>query len=142
MLELYKLEDSFEVKTLLNRDELYKGVLGLDSIEEWNPEFNLTAWFEVKQDNQGIGLIILRDFSYNTITFHGGLFKKYRSPNSHLLLKNCLDFFRQQKPYKFITTVNAANKAAIRLAKKAGFRIGSIIPNGCEDNNLLIFVER
>jgi hypothetical protein len=142
MIELVKLNNPNEVKTCLERDELYKNTLGITDLEEWDIDLLSTYYFLVKDNGVDVGVLVLREFSSNCLCFHGGAYKEHRGKETPRRLKESLQLIKDLLNCKFITTVSAYNKAALRVDKAIGFEIKTIIKDGCKSGDLYILGEK
>jgi len=123
MVTLYKLDDPYEIKCSLHKDALCTQVLGISDITKWNPDFTRASWFLIKDNNEDVGFIFFRDISGSIITFHAGIYKKYRHKNTAKILKVCLDGIKAEVNCNLITTIDTQNIPALKVAEKMGFTI-------------------
>jgi hypothetical protein len=126
MIILNKIDTANYIKELLAKDDLYKDCFKTDALETISIDYNHHVWFEVQLQYDGyktIGIIWLTDFTHNCVTFHGGLFKEYRSSTTPYLLKQCLYELKTLNPHiTFITTILKTNIKAIKLIESIGFK--------------------
>lgn len=131
------------IKDLILKDELYKNILGLDSLDNFSPDLVHSVWFKVIENNNLIGIALITPFCANCITFHGGIYKEHRGQFSGARLQICLDYIKSLYPkYVILMPVNSSNIPAQKLVAKSKFKLKTKIINGCGKDHLFIYAER
>lgn len=140
MIRLNKIYDKDAIKIHLKRDEIYKNILGVDSMDDVVLDTTCTSYLLVSNNSIDMGILILRDFSSNCISFHGGTYKQYRGSTKEIL-KVCLERIKNDLNCVLVTTILEFNEPAISLVKKLGFTEKCRIKNGSKVGDILLFGE-
>lgn len=141
MISLIPIFDIDELKTLFNKDDLYKSVLGTDTLDNWTPDVQNILWFKAINNNKTIGVIFFRVICSNCLAFHAGVYKEFRGVNSSGYLKECLNIVRKDSNMSFVTMLNSNQLAAKKAVEAAGFIYKTTIKNGYIDGNMLLYGE-
>jgi hypothetical protein len=142
MITLQKLLNPEDIIQLLIVDNIYNDCFKSNDIYNEKIDFKHHLWFEVIKDNKSMGILWLTDFSHNCVTFHGGLFKEFRGPNTIEILIECLNQIKQKVPQlTLFTTVVQTNNKALKLMNKLNFKKIMTIPNGAGNTDLIVYGE-
>lgn len=141
MINALPTQDLYEIKTCLAKDNIYKQILEIDSLDNWVPDLYHTLWILPCLEHKEIGIMCFQQFSTNTLIFHGGLFKQYRGMNSKNWLQEILAKLRQTNDFQYITTVLTHNKLAQKLLKQSNFKQIGYIKNGSKKGDLILYGE-
>lgn len=140
MIVLHPLFNPLDIIELLVKDEIYKDCFKSDDIYREHIDFKHHLWFQVIKDHKSIGIIWLTDFTHNCVTFHGGLFKEFRGPNTSDILKECLRQLQEANTkIKYFSLALSTNKKAINLLEKIGFTPVMTIVNGADNGDIIIY---
>lgn len=141
MVVLENLQDQWEVKRLLTKDNLYQGCYKTDDLYSENVFTGNQAWFVVKENNKEIGILLLKQFSNLVCVPHGGLFKEFRGKETVRIIKEILDFIHRSN-FKTIITIPSKHKHVIKLMKKIKYEYKATIKDGCVNDDLMLFGEK
>lgn len=139
---LSKIDSIEKIKQYLFKDRLYKHILGETiDIGTWNPNLSNAMFFKVMKDSEIIGIFILKEFTSNCVSFHGGLYKYFRGRYTVEVLQEILEDLRKTLNCTFITTICSTNIGAQKIVTNAGFKLKTIIKNGSTNGDILLFGE-
>jgi RimJ/RimL family protein N-acetyltransferase len=141
MITLNKLQNPEQIRNLLRVDALYKDLLEGFDINHSLLDLGSTAWFEVEDNNEPIGIFFLKEMTSNTVIMNAGLFNKFRNKRSSEILKEAIQIIKKIKPYNFISTVKSSNLASQKATERAGFKQIAIIPDGFDSGDLIMYGE-
>ena len=139
MIQLLKISNSVILKSYLEKDNLYKDCLQLDDLESWVPNLSSDHWFIFWDGTKSVGLIMIKQETRYTTTFHGGIYKKYRR-NAAKYFQAFLDEFRDKHPSIILWTIVPSNYKHVHyFLRKFNFKQTGKINHAAKDADLLIF---
>lgn len=138
-VRLHLITSLSEIKSLMAQDDIYKGILHTDDMRCWIPDTYYSKWFLVTKNNTSIGLFVIKDFSNNCISVHGGTFKSARHKDTAKVFSDCLKIINPKKEISIVTTVHENNKPAQKFVKRAGFTLKTTIKKGFKTGDLLLY---
>ena len=141
MISLEHITDPTMIKCLVFKDTIYKTMIRCKDFTTWMPDTIGASWYLVSTDSKQIGIIVLKQLSDNCICFHGGMYKRYRGPQTVFYLQDCLKLIKERTGCVLITTQHENSKLARRLVQHIGFKLKTTINNGYRDGKLLLFGE-
>lgn len=140
--QLIQTNDTFEIKILLSIDDLYQTVIGCKNLAHWTPDFIHTDWFMIEVNDEIIGILQIRDFTDNCISFHGGLKKKARGQDTLLKFDEMIRHIKILYPnYALFTHVDSSNREVRALLNKTTFKHKMTVPHGYSTGDLMIYAE-
>jgi hypothetical protein len=141
-LSLTPFTTVLSIKKYLRRDDLYKEILDLDDLDEYQPNLKESVWCLVKEGDEEKAILLFKLFSSNCIEFHGGIFKEHRSQDTAKKLKYLLDKIKEgNSGAALVTKIVATNIPALKVVEKMGFKQKCIIKNGARSGDLILMGE-
>lgn len=141
-LNLHKLDESYEILTLLNRDQIYIDLLGQTNISEYKPDFKHTVWLLIYRNNEEYGLLIIRDVAYKVLSFNFAVFEKYRNQNTKEILELSMKLLKEKLNCQFIITVQETNLKSISVVEKLNFEPIKRFKKAGDNQDLILFTEK
>lgn len=130
MIETQK-EDILDMKVLLepniirnwlSKDQLYRDINAINTLDNWVPNPN-DIYIACTCNYVPYGVIMLREFSGEIMTYHGGIYKTSRGKLSADRVKTLLNRVKALVPNHVLMTLTPiTNTAAIRLNLAIGFK--------------------
>lgn len=138
MIELLKIIVPNYLKFLLLKDNIYKNLLYLENLNNWEPDRSI-EWFAVYENYNNIGLFAIRHIHTTCIDYHGACYKEFYSHKNKERLLEIIEKLKQRyKGYKIITTVPSNNKLALKINQKAGLKQVCKLDKACKNHDLII----
>jgi hypothetical protein len=142
MISLIRLTDNIEIKYLLLKDNLYKGLLDPTVQADFSLDIlNSSILYKAIENNQVVGLFLIQEFMNNCLRFHAGVYKQFRHQKSHEYLKDCIELMRKEFNCTFMTTILKTNEPALKATMKAGFVIKAELKNASKSGDVIILGE-
>ena len=133
------VETESYLKALLEKDKMYKYILNIDNLDTWKKNIN-DIWIVAYKYKQPYGLLLLREFSGDIMTYHGGIYKESRGIDSPMIVKSILNQIKKLIPdYTLMTTIPRSNRLAIRLVRLMGMKEKALL--NTKNNNYILFSE-
>lgn len=128
-----------QIKELLKKDDIYLEVTQCD-LDNWTPA-NDSYWFECFEDNEAIGILMLRKESQDSISFHAGIYKDQRG-NGFKHCRSVVDMLHKGHPeWQIWTKTMEYNEPARRILERLGFAMTGYIPNAKDGKKMIIYSE-
>jgi hypothetical protein len=138
MTSLAAVKDRAEISSLLEKDDLFKEIYQVD---EWHPSIISLqhSYYKVIDNKKLVGIFMVSSESKTSLSFHGGVFKKYRGDTTRIVT-NILKQIKKHLPNFVIwTKVSSNNPMALGLVKSLGCREFGRLPMAVDKNELIFY---
>lgn len=130
-MNILRVKQPKDIEQVLIKDDLYKNILGTDSIAEFMFD-DSTATLIVEETNKIIGVVLLQHLKNNKVCLHAGLYKEFRNKKTSQYLKKVTKKLKKALfPLHIITMVPEENTLASTAVLNAGykFKYSTVIKN-------------
>lgn len=135
---IIRATNSESITKLLNLENLWDDMLEDGNIKEVSSDKNTWYLAILTENLKPAGVAIAQWLGNNLITWHFGLFKKYRGPDSvkyGFEVKNFINTLKSD--IKHITIIPEYKESAIKYAQKLGFKEKTRITKSIKKNSKL-----
>lgn len=141
LVEIELVNSVDELKTILNKEELYKEITNekVQTADNIIPDFKTTTYFKGIIDGEVAGIMAFQEIMPHTYLGHMGFYNKYRGFGAYACGKQMLAHLNRIISPSTIMGITPQNKQnAVNYALKLGFHVAGILRDSVDYQGKLI----
>jgi hypothetical protein len=134
MIHFFRLTDPSRIEKILKMDDLWKDMN--EDHSSFNVIVNDAMWyFPIFEDKELVGIGVANWLGNKLVSWHHGMLKKHRGPESYKYAEAVLDSFPEDITH--ITLIPSYKENTIKFSKKLGFKLKTTFKDAVEKDNIV-----